>query len=415
MVKKIRVILAAGILLIFTACNGAIYEKSGADTVNDEKVITNEQGEPEEGTYAQREIILTRSSEYPESYLQEIMDTIKTVQEKNRKEYVSYLFVTDLHIDDTEQIKEAGYHALNAVVDVANNTDIDFVCVGGDLYSGKHAEDNGKQNAMELIQSISDIIKNCDKPVFILHGNHDDNSFSGQINGELYFDPDYVINDDEWYSVTMANFSQYAQSYHNGYFYYDIPGKNVRVVCLNMSNADRTVADGENKEIGMLFYGYKDEQIQWLLEDAFSRPDCRYYIMDHDAFDYPEGYSAESNREVLKNILAAAYEKKPYDDGKFVKDFSAWSGQLMLMNVGHLHLERAYSDPDTGGLPILNTDREKLGNGLVWGNFGTKNYSTMRGRVAGEVTETIFNVVISQPGRVDIVRFGAGDDYYLEY
>ena len=87
----------------------------------------------------------------------------------------------------------------------------------------------------------------------------------------------------------------------------------------------------------------------------------------------------------------------------------------MLMNVGHLHLERAYSDPDTGGLPILNTDREKLGNGLVWGNFGTKNYSTMRGRVAGEVTETIFNVVISQPGRVDIVRFGAGDDYYLEY
>ena len=39
----------------------------------------------------------------------------------------------------------------------------------------------------------------------------------------------------------------------------------------------------------------------------------------------------------------------------------------------------------------------------------------MRGRVAGEVTETIFNVVISQPGRVDIVRFGAGDDYYLEY
>ena len=152
--------------------------------MNDEKVITNEQGEPEEGTYAQREIILTRSSEYPESYLQEIMDTIKTVQEKNRKEYVSYLFVTDLHIDDTEQIKEAGYHALNAVVDVANNTDIDFVCVGGDLYSGKHAEDNGKQNAMELIQSISDILKNCDKPVFILHGNHDDNSFSGQINGE---------------------------------------------------------------------------------------------------------------------------------------------------------------------------------------------------------------------------------------
>ena len=70
MVKKIRVILAAGILLICTACGGAITEKTGTDTVNDEKVVSNEQGKPEEGTYAQREIVLTRNSEYPESYLQ---------------------------------------------------------------------------------------------------------------------------------------------------------------------------------------------------------------------------------------------------------------------------------------------------------------------------------------------------------
>ncbi len=92
----------------------------------------------------------------------------KNVQDDITGESVSYIFITDLHLDTSEDAQTAAYRQLNAVVDVVNNTDIDFVCVGGDLYNGRDAEQDGKQKAMDKIESVSEILEECDKPVFIL-------------------------------------------------------------------------------------------------------------------------------------------------------------------------------------------------------------------------------------------------------
>jgi hypothetical protein len=165
--------------------------------------------------------------------------------------------------------------------------------------------------------------------------------------------------------------------------------------------------------MGMYFYGYKDAQIDWLLNVAMSREDCSYYIMDHDAFDYPEGYGDGNNRDTLQNILAAAYEKTSFSNGTFSKDFTNWSSNLVLMNCGHLHLERQIADSETGGLVILNTDRAKFSQGRVW--IKNKGYSTESVREKDTISESLFNVVISRQGSVDIVRFGAGDDVTFSY
>ena len=101
----------------------------------------------------------------------------------------------------------------------------------------------------------------------------------------------------------MAHFPQYAAKYQNGYYYYDLPGKNTRVICLNMSDSDDTVTDGKQAQMGMYFYGYSDEQIDWLLNTAMARQDCNYLFMSHDAFDYPEGYGEGGNRDTLQQIL----------------------------------------------------------------------------------------------------------------
>lgn len=336
----------------------------------------------------------------------------KNVQDDITGESVSYIFITDLHLDTSEDAQTAAYRQLNAVVDVVNNTDIDFVCVGGDLYNGRDAEQDGKQKAMDKIESVSEILEECDKPVFILKGNHDDNSFSAQEDGNLLFDADYIINREEWYSVTMAHFPQYAAKYQNGYYYYDLPGKNTRVICLNMSDSDDTVTDGKQAQMGMYFYGYSDEQIDWLLNTAMARQDCNYLFMSHDAFDYPEGYGEGGNRDTLQQILKAAYTHTTFESGAFEKDFSHWTGNVVLYNSGHLHMERAVRDEETGGLPILNTQASLFSQSRGW-QFD-KGYTMAKDREKDTATEALFNVVISTGDKIQIVRFGAGEDYELQ-
>lgn len=370
------------------------------DTVND---IVNE-----------KEIVLQNDSEYPEYYRREVITTINETADVVTADSVSYIFITDLHLDSDAANTTAAYRQLNAVVDVANNTDIDFVCVGGDLYDGRHAQEGGKEEALDIIRSVSEVLTKCNKPVFILQGNHDDNSFSAQIDGNLLYDADYIINKEEWYNATMAYFDQYASAYERGYFYYDIHGKNARVICLNMSDSDDTVVDGMQKEMGMYFYGYKDKQIDWLLNTAMSDENLDYYIMSHDGFEYPEGYSASSNRETLRNILEAANNHQNYDDGKFSKDFSKYTGKPVLYNCGHLHLFRAVEDAGTGGLTIINSEKAKISRHGVWGNFGASGYTVETLRNESEVTEALFDVVVSKKDTIDFIRFGSGDNRILK-
>lgn len=409
-IKTAGAIISAAVLLVSAGCGSRNNVPGGS--VQAESIAGNDKGSTSVST---ADVTLTRDSEYPDYYEQEVRKTIQTLDDTITGDSVSYIFITDTHLDSNEASTTAAYRMYNAVVDVANNSDVDFVCVGGDIYDGRHAEENGKANAMQIIRNVAEILSTCNKPVFFLHGNHDDNSFSAQVDGNLLYSADYIINKEEWYSVTMAYFPQYATEYERGYFYYDLPGKDVRVVCLNMSDSDDTVVNGEQNEMGMYFYGYKDKQIDWLLDKAFAREDCRYLIMSHDAFDYPEGYNVSSNRDTLHDILTAAYTHQNYNNGKFAKDFSSWDSNIVLYNCGHLHMERVYMAPDMGGLPLINTDKGKVAEHGVWGTFGSNGYWCQKPRTAGTITEALFDIVVSKPGELDFVRFGAGDDWQVKY
>jgi hypothetical protein len=400
--KTLIITAAAVSMLALAACTQTAMEDKNVQTTQAQIDVQKD-----------RTVNLTQDASYPESYRQEVLQTIQTVQDDITGESVSYIFITDLHLDTSEDVQTAAYRQLHAIVDIANNTDVDFVCVGGDLYNGRDAEENGKQIAMNKIESVSEVLEACEKPVFILKGNHDDNSFSAQEDGNLLYDADYIINREEWYSVTMEYFPQYAAKYQNGYYYYDLPGKNTRVVCLNMSDSDDTVTDGKQAQMGMYFYGYSDEQIDWLLNTAMARQDCNYLFMGHDAFDYPQGYVAGDNRDVLREILTAAYTHTPFESGAFEKDFSNWNGNVVLYNSGHLHMERAIRDEETGGLPILNTQISMYSEkSQTW--MQDKGYSAVSGRVKDTASEALFNVVISTGDKIQIVRFGAGEDHELQ-
>ena len=115
--------------------------------------------QPAEDFYSKGDTVETQSANYPEAYKDEIMKTIRTVVNDETNDSISYIFITDMHIDTSEETREVAYNQLYAIVDIANNSDIDFVCVGGDMYNGRYADPNGKVIAMDTIESISKILE----------------------------------------------------------------------------------------------------------------------------------------------------------------------------------------------------------------------------------------------------------------
>ncbi len=360
------------------------------------------------------------TSIYDETYINEIAKTVNQVNSASTENSISYVYITDTHLGKEDDEPDTIYRELNAAVDVANNSDVDFLCLGGDIEDGRFAEDRGgKQTALDILQNVSDILKRCDKPVFILKGNHDDNSFSAQINEDLLYNPDYIINSTEWYNATMANFKEYATDYHDGYYYYDLEGKNTRVICLNMSNSSDEVVNGQRVEMGMYYYGYKDTQIEWLLNEAMSRTDCQYIILCHDAFDYPEGYGVDSNRDVLADIMKSAYTHTNFANDKFSKDFTSWTGNILLFNNGHMHMEKFQTPLNIGGVPILTTETAAIYN---YGAINTlpapwNTFTRTENRTVGSSSEAAFDVVVctgvsnnSTSDNISVIKFGDGED-----
>ena len=90
---------------------------------------------------------------------------------------------------------EALQNQLKWIVKMANeNDDIDFVVVGGDTTTGMYGS---KEQCVTWTQAALDPLLECEKPVFVLMGNHDDNSYHVYA-GDNLLKPERVITDLDW-------------------------------------------------------------------------------------------------------------------------------------------------------------------------------------------------------------------------
>ena len=169
-IKTAGAIISAAVLMMSAGCGsrndvpGSSVADSSASgsSVQAGSIAGNDKGSTSvsaaDGVSQARNVTLTRDLEYPDYYEQEVRKTIQTLDNTITGDSVSYIFITDTHLDSNEASTTAAYRMYNAVVDVANNSDVDFVCVGGDIYDGRHAEENGKANAMQIIRNVSGIL-----------------------------------------------------------------------------------------------------------------------------------------------------------------------------------------------------------------------------------------------------------------
>lgn len=81
----------------------------------------------------------------------------------NTTKDLKFIIVGDPHVNSSN-VSDKGNKRLEQVVSFVNNKDIDFVVFMGDM------ADDGKRRSNE---AVKDILKNLDKPYYVVAGNHD--------------------------------------------------------------------------------------------------------------------------------------------------------------------------------------------------------------------------------------------------
>ncbi|MEE0928357.1 MAG: metallophosphoesterase [Acutalibacteraceae bacterium] len=387
---------------------------------------------------------------------------------------VNYLFITDIHFGD-ELTSARSVSLLNQaklITKMANENDnIDFVVIGGDTTTGMY---NSKADAIKWTQAALDPFLKCTKPVFVLMGNHDDNSyhyyFGSNPNKELY--KDNIITDLDWQNNIIARYTNKdniqvvqddpAKRKNSKYFYYDLVGKKTRVVALDAldyeakydvngyvlgdTDGDGLVdgmpikSAGAEKEMdryyhGCNYWGYSADQTRWLAEDALGTLPADYDVIfvSHMGIDYDTNcykskvWFGDEIRDVLKAYNAGeTYTASLTDNwGNAVSvnaDFADKNGKLLAWQFGHQHIEMTMYSSDINLFQFCTSSANV-------GQTGTQTYEQLPStsvtdknlpwrvytRKMGTSSEVCFNAMSLTRERIYRLTVGAGNNEKLVY
>ncbi|MBP3391118.1 MAG: metallophosphoesterase [Clostridia bacterium] len=287
---------------------------------------------------------------------------------------VNYIYVTDIHYgsevlnqrgssgDGYESVETGEKKLANLkeylykVVAAANASPyVDFVVIGGDIVNGYETPDSfdykesqkkypGISVAKHLAkqhQQILEPLKECEKPVFITAGNHDDNNghsiyYVDKVAGWLLSDVDWdkeVFR--EFINVDVVRDKDYS---HNGkpiskYYYYDLEkaGKTTRLIFLDY-NDDRFTFDSKGEVTGQPNWGeYHEGQIKWLAETALQGDFDECLMFSHASY-------VTSRGDTLERTIEAYQTKSMIKSPSFRVDFAnRTSGDILVYHHGHEH------------------------------------------------------------------------------
>lgn len=369
--------------------------------------------------------------------------TASKIMRLQNENTVTIPFITDIHYatdtfiqEDLENYGRTDNHIKN-VAELSHMIPLDCIVGGGDFVDGGTTKDTNVSNYKKVVSMFG--LANC--PFFLTKGNHDDNSWGDGRQGRgttarnkvnqnyMASDPtskswhgnmSYTIKPSEMYEIITRPSTiwdiQENPNDKNMYYYYDVPGKKVRVFILNSYDIPYIYdSDGTVKYLGVNVGGYRQAQLKWFADNLVSTP-TDYTIVCFQHIQWGDWYTTTPayfpyNWETIKGLILAAktgtsFNRKYTGNADFASDISVsftTPRTIAFLAHGHHHTDRMTTkDNITNVSTSCSVSRPKKDQG---------------DRPLGVLEEDLWDVFVldTKKKHVDIVRYGAGSDRSFDY
>ena len=342
---------------------------------------------------------------------------------KLNKDDINYVFISDIHYMGISTGQGAVLlEQMKQVVVLANETEnIDLVVLGGDTVQGYWDD---KHECFLAYREILAALKECNKPVLILNGNHDDNAYAAwNENFSMK-----IISDLDWQKEILTPHAA-RERVHNAaepnakYYYYDFKkgNKTIRAFCLDATdykteydengvvtrlnfadNNDENTPEGSYKyQTGMSYWGYSPEQLRWFAEALNSADFDDAVIFSHMGIDRQANFRDMPLGDELRNIFRAYKRKTEYKNEELGIDVSFNNGgKVLIYHYGHIHREAMLYFEDIGFWQIASsTARADQADPFAERGAGTEN-------------EPCFDIVSVKQDTITKYNIGVGTDFH---
>lgn len=352
-------------------------------------------------------------------YDQSIEDTILKYNATVEAEGIGYIWISDLHVNSLYPSRnKALKRQLRACAEIANRTNIKFICIGGDIIDRETSHDV----IFSLINDLFSAVGGSRKPIVVLAGNHDDNPYTNPAH--------LTKNQVKALFVEMTD-KEMIGDVDKCYYYFD--ENDYRIICLDMIDYPQNgTYDGSS------WWGFSQAQVEWL-GNVLKETNKKVILLCHQSLDESRnvynlgnngGYTAD-----IRRLVSAYNEKTTVELYGHTYDFTQNIGTVLFNHAGHAHYDDQYymdslkaqvlvtscaketsvEKYDGTELVVGNTYRVVTNEtGGHWNSFGW-TFQFYPNREIGTESEATFDVVSVGKNRVNVFRVGAGEDRTFAY
>ena len=312
------------------------------------------------------------STEVKTYFLNEIEKTKATVKSLMTEPCLVFPLVTDIHYMYSPERPESFDDCINNMLELSKYFNFDFVACLGDMIQGNTPQSTSQKYADHILTQFARI----DAPFYPCVGNHDDNRYYSSAtftHTQLFMN--YIRNTKD---VVCDRTSMCGTNY-----YKDFPELELRCIFLNANTTGQ--------------YGYSYDTCNWFDEVVEDSP-YRFLVFTHIS-PAPEHNLKASLGDIPGNTRIS---ETCQNSDKFIMLFS-----------GHNHYDATFTEP----FMACSVNNQKFENNSGYGSSYWPAGAVNPKRTLGNATEDCFDVVVVRPGskKINLVRFGAGEDRALEY